>query len=92
MRQDEIFPPNLQYYFRKAKREEEERRQEKDKASRRALGGYFYSLSKLVFSAMVLVGATSLITGETNPSSKLLMLLGSAFTAFFAVIAYKIYK
>ena len=70
--------------------EAREERKEKDKTSRETLGKFFYDLAKLVFGAMTLVGAVSLITGEQSIDNIILLILGIVSTSILATIGYKV--
>lgn len=65
---------------------------EKEKISREVLGKFFYDLAKLIFTAMVLVGAVSLIVDETKVQHWVLLTCGVIATYFFAYIGYSILK
>lgn len=92
MRQDEIFPPNLQYYFRKAKREEEEHRQEKDRTRREKLAAYYFDISKLSFAGIFATVVIPLITEKQTPRMWVAVIFGLILTALSAMLANKILK
>lgn len=61
---------------------------ERNKASREALGKFFYDLAKLIFAAMAIVGAVSVITGRNIYPGIMLLMSGLIFTTILATIAY----
>lgn len=65
---------------------------ERDKTSRETLGKFFYDLAKLIFTAMVLVGAVSLIIDTTKIQHWMLLGCGIFATYLFAYIGYNILK
>lgn len=69
-------------------------RDEKDKMKSRKekLTDYFYDLSKLIFTAMVLGGLSSLYTGEFKPFILYIMSAGMALTYITAFLANRILK
>lgn len=65
----------------------------KEKVSRETLGKFFYDLAKLIFTAMILVAAVSLIVdAETKGQQWALLVCGIFATYFFAYIGYNILK
>lgn len=70
-------------------------RDEKDKMKTRKekLAGYFFDLSKLIFTAMVLGGMSSLITGDFNPIyNSCMIIVGLISTYLTAYLANRILK
>lgn len=70
-------------------------RDEKDKMKTRKekLAGYFYDLSKLIFTAMVLGGMSPLITGDFNPIYNSCMIIVGLISAYLtAYLANRILK
>ena len=69
-------------------------RDEKDKTKSRKekLADYFYSLSKLIFAAMVLGGMSSIITEKFSYTNIILMIFGAIFTYLTAFLANRILK
>lgn len=65
---------------------------EKDKIRRETLGKFFFDLSKLVFTAMALVGGVSLIIDESHIKQGALLVIGMLLTYILASIGYKILK
>lgn len=65
---------------------------EKDKIRRETLGKFFFDLSKLVFTAMALVGGVSLIIDEPHIKQGALLVIGMLLTYILASIGYKILK
>lgn len=65
---------------------------EKERTSREILGKFFYDLAKLIFGAMVLVGAVSLIIDETKSQQWMLLGCGIVATYLFAYIGYNVLK
>lgn len=65
---------------------------DKDKLRREKLAGYFYDLSKLIFTALVLGGLTPLFSDENNKLNWATILLGSCSTYLFAFFANRILK
>ena len=63
---------------------------EKEKMSRETLGKYFYDLSKLSFTALVLSMSASLITDYLNTNYWVLFTFGVFSSTIFAYIGYKI--
>ena len=67
-------------------------KKDKDKNSKDVLGKFFFDLAKLVFTAMVLVAAVSLIIDETSSKHWVLLVSGILTTYFFVRIGYNILK
>lgn len=69
-------------------------RDEKDKMKIRKekLAGYFYDLSKLIFTAMVLGGMSSLYTGDFKPYTVYVVFAGIILTYITAFCANRILK
>ena len=69
-------------------------RDEKDKMKTRKekLAWYFYDLSKLIFTAMVLGGMSSLYTGDYKPYTVYVVFAGIIFTYITAFCANRILK
>lgn len=65
---------------------------EKEKNSQDQLGKFFFDLAKLVFAAMVLVAAVSLIIDETEAQHWMLLCCGLITTYSFAYMGYNILK
>ena len=65
---------------------------EKQKNCQDVLGKFFFDLAKLIFTAMVLVAAVSLIVDETKVQHWILLGSGLFATYFFAYIGYNILK
>ena len=63
---------------------------EKEKMSRETLGKYFYDLSKLSFTALVLSMSASLITDYLNTNYWVLFTFGVFSSTIFAYNGYKI--
>ncbi len=63
---------------------------EKEKISRETLGKYFYDLSKLSFTALVLSVSASLFTDYSNINYWMLFSFGVFTSYIFAYIGYKI--
>ena len=59
---------------------------EKDKIRRETLGKFFFDLSKLVFTAMALVGGVSLIIDESHIKQGALLVIGMLLTYILASI------
>ena len=74
------------------KQDEKRELLERDKASRETLGGFFYDLAKLVFTAMALVGGVSLIIDEPQAKQVILLVAGLCFTTLLAYIGFLILK
>lgn len=75
------------------KQQEENREiKAKQKNCQEVLGKFFFDLAKLIFTAMVLVAAVSLIVNETNSQHWVLLSSGIIATYFFAYIGYNILK
>ena len=66
------------------------KKKDKDKNSKDVLGKFFFDLAKLVFTAMVLVAAVSLIIDETSSRNWLLLSSGLIATYTFACMGYNI--
>jgi hypothetical protein len=64
-------------------------RDEKDKMKTRKekLAGYFYDLSKLIFTSMVLGGMSPLYTGDFKPYTVYVVFAGIIFTYITAFCA-----
>lgn len=69
-------------------------RDEKDrmKSRKEKLADYFYDLSKLIFTAMVLGGMSSLYTGEVKPYTIYVVIAGIVLTYITAFSANRILK
>lgn len=65
---------------------------EKQKDAKSALGRFFLDLAKLVFTAMVLVAAVSIIIDETKVQHWVLLGMGLIATYFLASMGYNILK
>lgn len=65
---------------------------EQQKDAKGALGKFFFDLAKLVFTAMVLVAAVTLILEETKARYLVLLLGGLITTCFLAFLGYNILK
>ena len=72
--------------------EKAKREKEKDSTRREKLAGYFFDLSKLIFTAIVLGGLTPLFTDSYDNIKWISILFGAASTYFFAFFANKILK
>ena len=69
-------------------------RDEKDKIKTRKekLASYFYDMSKLIFTAMVLGGMSSLYTDEFKPYTIPVVIAGVILTYITAFVANRILK
>lgn len=69
-------------------------RDEKDKIKTRKekLADYFYSLSKLIFTAMVLGGMSPILTEEFKPTYFYMIIVGLISTYLTAYFANRILK
>jgi len=65
---------------------------EKQKNCKDVLGKFFFDLAKLIFAAMVLVAAVSLIIEQTKLQHWVLLCSGIIGTYSFAYIGYYILK
>ena len=65
---------------------------EKQKNAQSILGKFFFDLAKLIFAAMVLVAAVSLIMEEAKIRYLLLLSTGLIATYTFALMGYNILK
>ena len=66
--------------------------QEKEKTRREKLAGYFYDLSKLCFTGIVVSLLVPLLKGEANSGLWFTTLLGICLTALPAILANRILK
>lgn len=69
-------------------------RDEKDKMKSRKekLADYFYSLSKLIFAAMVLGGMSPIITDSFKPAYVIMIVVGMVSAYLTAYLANRILK
>lgn len=75
-------------------KQQEERKEtkEKEKLSRETLGKYFYDLSKLTFTALVLGGIISFTSDTPNWIYGLIIIFGSFSAFILAYAGFKILK
>ena len=74
------------------KQELQKENKEKQKTCQEVLGKFFFDLAKLIFTAMVLVAAVSLIVDETKLQHWVLLSSGLIATYSFAYVGYNILK
>lgn len=74
------------------RQEENADKKDRDRASREALGKFFYDLAKLAFAALVIGSITSIVVKDDNVDSWIIVGIGSFVTYIFAYIGYKIIK
>ncbi len=65
---------------------------EKVKVRKEKLGSYFFNLSQLTFTGTGIGGIAPILEGEFGVINCLVLILGTAMTAFFAFIANRILK
>lgn len=65
---------------------------EREKTRREKLAGYFFDLSKLIFTGLVIGGVTPLFADEPSKINWLTVLMGCFSTYMFALFANKLLK
>lgn len=72
--------------------EEQKKAKERHYVRREKLAGYFFDLSKLIFTGLVIGGITPLFTNMTNGINWFTVILGVFSTYIFAFLANRILK
>ena len=72
--------------------EEHKERKEKDKARREKLAGYFFDLSKLYMASVAIVSLSPIVTGESNGSDWVSLLIGLSSSIVFIIFGYRTLK
>ena len=82
----------LQKYLERETRMGVRDERDKTKVRKEKLAGYFFNLSQLTFTGTGIGGIAPILQGEFEVINSLVLILGTAMTAFFAFIGNRILK